>query len=140
VSGWRREAEAVIADTLGRRACWVELGAAMPTARPLSTVIVLSLVGYAAPEAIRARVWQELSDVLAAGEAVAVVDHNRPRRRCAAVGALLASPWVPGLWPQARWRRLAHPTAREMQRAGFVVDAMRFAAGERVQIVLATRR
>jgi hypothetical protein len=140
VSGWRREAEAVIADTLGRPACWVELGDSVPAKSPPASMIVLSLVGHAAPEAERARAWQELSGAVAKGEAVAVVDHNRPRRPWAAVGALVTSPWVRGLTPAARWRRLAHPTARELQRAGFTVDALRFAAGERVQIVLATRR
>jgi hypothetical protein len=139
VSGWRREAEAVIADTLGRRACWVELGDTVPTERPPATVIVLSLVGHAASEAARARAWRELAGAVVTGEAVAVVDHNRPRRPWAAIGALIAAPGVPGLWPQARWRRLARPTARELQRAGLVVEALRFAAGERVQIVFATR-
>lgn len=141
VPGWRREAQACIAREVGDAdASWVEWRAALaphPTApqRPL----VLSAVGRTLPPEDRASALRNLVGALPPGSVVVVVDHNRPRRRGAALGAIGRSPWVPGWSPAARWRRLAYPTARELQDAGFRVERLRLVAGERVQIVVSTR-
>jgi hypothetical protein len=138
---WRREAEALIAEALGVSAvCWVEIGAAVPALLPVAMPLVLSLVGHVAPETERTRTLAELVRLLGPDATLVVVDHNRPRRSWAACRALVGPPRVPGLWPATRWRRLAQTTARAVQRAGFTVDRLRFAARERVQIVIATRR
>ena len=116
---------------------------ARPGALPLATgrwrSAVLSMVGHAPAANDRAALLTELGRVLAAGASLVVVDHNRPRRWSAAVAAVVGAPWVPGCSPAARWRRLAYPTAREIQAAGFAVQWLRFAAGERLQIILARR-
>jgi hypothetical protein len=80
----------------------------------------------------------EIARVTAAGATVIAVDHNRPRRLAAALVALVAPPRPRGT-PAAAWRRLAYPTAREMRAAGFTIERLRFAAGERVQLVVARR-
>jgi hypothetical protein len=100
---------------------------------------VLSTVGYSVPAAQRILALTRIGDILAEGGTLVVVDHNRPRRRWDAFRALLGAPWVPGVSPARRWRRLAYPTACEMQAAGWHVQRLRLAAGERLQIVFATR-
>jgi hypothetical protein len=51
----------------------------------------------------------------------------------------VAAPRPAGVTPAIRWRRLAYPTAREIRAAGFVIERLRLAAGERVQVVWARR-
>jgi hypothetical protein len=137
VPAWRREAAAVIAGELGPLdAPWVEWGERLPTER---SPIVLSLVGHRAPASERSAGLHALAAGLTPAGVAVVVDHNRPRRILAALGALVRWPWVPGSSPLARWRRLAYPTAREVQAAGLRVERLRLVAGERVQIVIATR-
>jgi len=97
------------------------------------------MVGHLAPPPERIRMLAEITGVLAAEGTLVVVDHNRPRRPWAAFRALIGPPRVPGVWPAVRWRRVAYATAREVQRAGFRVDRLRFVAGERIQIVIAKR-
>jgi SAM-dependent methyltransferase len=137
---WRREAEALIAETLGVPAAhWVEWDEALPAPGSAFFHLVLSVVGHAAPSVERVRVLARIGEVLTPEGTLVVVDHNRPRRSVAAFRAVLGAPRVPGASPARRWRRLAHPTAREVQGAGFRVDRLRFAAGERIQIVIAKR-
>jgi hypothetical protein len=81
----------------------------------------------------------ELARVSAPDAVLVAVDHNRPRRRAAALVAVVAPPRPFGRTPAARWRRLAHPTAREMWVAGFTIERLRLVAGERVQVVFARR-
>lgn len=137
---WRREAERLVAAELGAADVpWVGWGAL--ATRPLApgTPFVLCVVGHAPAPQERARILAGLAARLSVGTRLAVVDHNRPRRLPQALLALLGSPRVPGRSPAARWRRLADLTARAAQSAGFRVDRLRLVAGERVQVVLATR-
>lgn len=97
----------------------------------------VSFLGNASPAARRRALLAEAARVLAAAGTLVVVDHNRPRRRLAAMVAVGAPPRPPGGTPAAAWRRLAWPTAREVRGAGLVVDRLRLAAGERVQVVFA---
>ncbi len=140
VPGWRREARACIAREIGDAdASWIEWRAVLAApATPLGPLVLSAVGGAMSPEA-RARALRELAAALPPGTVVVVVDHNRPRRLAAAVGALVRPPWVPGWSPAARWRRLAHPTARELRDAGFRIDRLRLVAGERVQVVVVTR-
>lgn len=69
------------------------------------------------------------------GAPLVVVDHNQPRawwRRVFGALVLLAHGHAP--------ERARHPVARAVQAAGFVVERIRFADGERVQLVVARRR
>jgi hypothetical protein len=97
------------------------------------------MVGCAPASEERAAALAVLASRFTPAGRLIVVDHNRPRQRVAALAALARTPWVPGWSPAARWVRLAHPTAREVQAAGFRVDRLRLVASERVQIVIATR-
>lgn len=95
---------------------------------------VVVLLGERGDATARARMLATVAARLAAGAPVVLVDHNRPRapwRRPAAWLALLAR----GLPP----RRARHPAARELAAAGFTVECLRLAAGERVQLVRALR-
>jgi hypothetical protein len=122
---WRREVEAVIAR---------ELGPAAPRA------VTVSFVGRTPSADARRATIADAARGLAADATLIVVDHNRPRRRIAALAALVRMPRLPGGAPSARWRRQAHPTARELQAAGFRVERLRLVAGERVQVVFARKR
>ena len=136
---WRREAEGLIAEALGvATTSWVAFGEALPEPGAALPHLVFTLVGHAPPAAERVRVLGRLGDALAPRGTLVAVDHNRPRGRWQALGAFLGAPRVPG-GPTTRWRRLAYPTAREVQQAGFRVDRLLLAAGERVQIVIASR-
>jgi hypothetical protein len=68
------------------------------------------------------------------GAPLLLVDHNQPRRWWRRVPGWVSLA-VRGL-PPARARVLA---ARQLDAAGFQVDCLRLAAGERVQLVLARR-
>ena len=137
---WRREAQAVIEETLGAPVGhWVEWDWAMLAPGAALPHLVLSFVGHAAPSGERVQILARLREMLASEGTLVVVDHSRPRRSVAAFRALLGAPRVPGVSLATRWRRLAYSTAREVQSAGFIVDRLRFAADERIQIVLAKR-
>ena len=72
---------------------------------------------------------------LAPGAPFVVVDHNQPRawwRRIVGWGALALRGLVPS--------RARYPVAREVRDHGFAIERLRFADGERVQLVLARRR
>lgn len=118
---WRREAEAVIARELGTAAAWTLVSFVSADPSTDARRIALADAARRLPE----------------GGTVVVMDHNRPRSRLAALAALARSPALPGVAPAARWRRQGHPTAREVQDAGFRVDRLRLVAGERVQLVFA---
>jgi hypothetical protein len=71
----------------------------------------------------------------AAAPRLVVVDHNLPRawwRRAVGWAALV----LRGVGPA----RAAYPVAREVRDRGFLVERLRLAAGERVQLVVARRR
>lgn len=136
---WRREAEGLIAGLLGQAGVpWIEWRD-VPSADASRSHLVLSLVGYAAPDAERERLFAALATRIAPSRVLIVIDHNRPRRFAAALRALVGTPWLPGWSPAARWQRLAAPTARLVQAAGFRVEQLRLAADERIQIVAAIR-
>jgi hypothetical protein len=139
VPAWRREADALIAAEVGvPDVPWIDWSSAA-AAEPSHTALVLSMVGHAPRSEERAVKLAALARRIASHGRLIVVDHNRPRGPVAALAALARAPWVPGWSPAARWQRLAHPTAREVQAAGFRVDRLRLVAGERVQLVIATR-
>jgi hypothetical protein len=138
VPAWRTAAAATIAAELGTTdTSWIEWNEAMPAAGADLQRVILSAVGHAA-SADRVDVLRQLASGLAPGAVAVVIDHNRPRRLLSALAAVVGAPRLPGASPVGRWRRLAHPTARELQAAGFDVERLRFVAGERVQIVMAT--
>ncbi len=138
MAAWRRQTEALLDELLGGvGGVWLDWGREPRTGGGGATVV--SIVGLDPSPEERRRVLSGLAAVLAPDSRLIVVDHNRPRRMAAALAALAASPSVPGASPAARWRRLACPTAREVQAAGFRVEQLRFVAGERVQVVVATR-
>jgi hypothetical protein len=64
-----------------------------------------------------------------------LVDHNQPRRlwrRLIGIATLAASGFAPA--------RARYPAARELAVLGFLIERLRLACGERVQIVAARRR
>ena len=99
----------------------------------------LSLVELDPTPDERHRVFGALAAALVPERVLIVADHNRPRRMVDALRAIVARPLVPGSTPSERWQRLARPTAREVQAAGFRVERLRLVAGERVQIVVSRR-
>jgi len=135
MAAWRREAEALLAEIGLAHVVWVPWGAPPPSAG----AIAVSLLGLDPTSAERGRTFAALAAIVAPGASLVVVDHNRPRSMPAALVALGAAPWLPGCTPSRRWRRLARPTAREIQAAGFRVECLRFVVAERVQIVVAIR-
>ncbi|MCC6767000.1 MAG: hypothetical protein IT293_20280 [Deltaproteobacteria bacterium] len=141
VPRWRREAETLVAAELGgdTEAAWIAWDALRASRVDSATPLVVSVVGHAPSPQERAEVLGALAARTPAGTRLVVVDHNRPRRLAAALRALLGPPRVRGGSPAVRWRRLADPTARATQAAGFRVDRLRLVADERVQVVLATR-
>jgi SAM-dependent methyltransferase len=114
--------------------------AALPFPDGSVTWVAVWFLGDRSPPPVRRALLAELVRVLVPAGTLVVVDHNLPRRRLAAIVAAVAmSPRPPGATPAAAWRRLAYPVAREAHAAGFVVDWLRLAAGERVQIISARR-
>jgi hypothetical protein len=136
---WRREAEQVLAAIVGAPLPawreWEKHGLSEAT----GAVVMLSLVGHAPSAEHRRSGFAALHAALAPEALVIVADHNRPRRRLQALAALVGPPSVPGVAPATRWHRLARPTAREVQTAGFRVVRLALVAGERVQLVIARR-
>ncbi|HWP65014.1 MAG TPA: hypothetical protein VNO26_03765 [Candidatus Limnocylindria bacterium] len=95
---------------------------------------LVSFLGARTPAPLRRRTLEAVRERLAAGAPLVLVDHNRPRqwwRRPLAALLLVAR----GLPPS----RARHPAARELDGAGFRVERLRLAEGERVQVVLARR-
>jgi hypothetical protein len=147
VSAWRREAEDVLSATVApdgplpaattRFPAWHEWDDLSPTSP--APVVLLSLVGHAPGADDRRRGFERLHATLPADGLLIVADHNRPRARGAALAAVVGPPLVPGGSPSRRWRRLAQPTARELQAAGFRVVRLALVAHERVQLVIARR-
>lgn len=136
MSAWRLESDALLAELLGEAGLdWIAWDAPPPGRRP----IAVSLVGLDPAPDERQRVFASLATALSPGRVLIVADHNRPRRFVDALVAVVASPRVPGSTLRERWKRLGRPTAREVQGAGFRVEKLRLAAGERVQIVVAIR-
>jgi SAM-dependent methyltransferase len=119
------------------------LAARAPLVLPMADgsvgALTLWLLGERGAAEVRAALLGELARVCAPGGVLVAVDHNRPRRRWAALRAVVAAPRPAGGTPAARWRRLAYPTAREIRAAGFVIERLRLAAGERVQVVWGRR-
>jgi hypothetical protein len=102
-------------------------------AAPVAAVVVVFL-GERADTAARLERLAAAGARLRPGAPLLLVDHNQPRswwRRVLGWVALAAR----GLTP-ARARVLA---ARQLDAAGFRVECLRLAAGERVQLVLARR-
>jgi SAM-dependent methyltransferase len=97
--------------------------------------VVVWLVGTDVPRAHRERLLGRLHRALRPSGVLVVVDHNRPRT------------WWPCLqnivWCLGRGvhplKRPVYPVAREIQAAGFTDLSLRFALGERLQIVHAIR-
>ena len=136
MSAWRRESDALLAELFGGAGlAWIAWDARPPDRAP----IAVSLIGLDPAPDERRRVFASLAAALNPGRVLIVADHNRPRRLTDALVAVVAAPRVPGSTPRERWKRLGRPTAREVQTAGFRVEKLRLVAGERVQIVVATR-
>ncbi len=112
---------------------------ALPIRRASIAWLGVSFLGERTESRLRHGFVAELARVLAPAGTLLVVDHNRPRWRLAAIAAVAMSPRPPGATPAAAGRRLAYPVAREAHAAGFVVDRLRLAAGERVQVISARR-
>ena len=134
---FRRHTDACPRPSRGRAARCAP--AALPLPAGALPAIALSFVGHAPRPAERRDLLAEIRRVLATNGTLVLLDHSRPRRRAAALAALARRPRVPGATPGARWRRLAYPAAREVQAAGLAVQCLRLVAGERVQLVVATR-
>jgi hypothetical protein len=99
-----------------------------------ATGAVCAFVGLSADPAARRACLNLLTERLSSGAPVVLVDHNRPRRVAAqlvGVLALLARGRAPS--------RAAYPAARELRAEGFVIDRLRLAAGERIQLIRAHR-
>jgi hypothetical protein len=93
---------------------------------------VVSFVGTRADPVARRTLLQRLRQTLPAGAPIVVVDHNQPRRMMARVFG-----WVALLSRGLPPLRARYPTARELAALGFVVERLRLAHGERVQLVMA---
>ena len=139
MSAWRQEAEQRVAEVAVARGAWREWDDAVGALPAPSPLVALSLVGHAPSGDERRRLLERLHAAAAPETMLVVADHNRPRRWPAALAALCLAPRVPGGSPASRWRRLAYPTAREMQNAGFRVVRLALVCHERVQIVIARR-
>jgi hypothetical protein len=101
---------------------------------PVAAAALVSFVGARTPAELRRRTLAAVRVRLSPGAPLVLIDHNQPRqwwRRPIAALLLVAR----GL-PPVRGR---YPAARELDAAGFRVECLRLAAGERVQIVLARR-
>ncbi len=164
--GWRREVEALVGPSVGSAAIVVNsragqvrcrMVAADPTAafpgetlRASATALpfgdasitwaALWFLGDASPHRVRRSLLAEVARVLVPAATLVIVDHNRPRRRLAAIIATVMPPRPPGATPAAAWRRLAYPTARDAHAADLAVDRLHLAVGERVQVISARRR
>ena len=101
---------------------------------PTAAAALVSFVGARTPAAVRVRTLGAVRARLPVGAPLVLVDHNQPRqwwRRPLAALLLI----VRGMPPS----RARYPAARELDGAGFRVESLRLADGERVQVVLARR-
>lgn len=101
---------------------------------PIAAAGLVSFIGARTPAALRVCTLDALQARLPVGAPLVLVDHNQPRqwwRRPLALVLLAAR----GLPPS----RARYPAARELDGAGFRVESLRLAEGERVQVVLARR-
>jgi hypothetical protein len=102
------------------------------TAPDAAGAAIVSFVGAVADPVARRTLLERLRHALPAGAPVVVADHNQPRRVVArVVGCIVLL--LRGLPPV----RARYPTARELAALGFVVERLRLADGERVQLVVA---
>jgi hypothetical protein len=95
---------------------------------------VCDLRGERGVRSARIALLASIAARLPPGAPLVVVDHNRPRawwRRIAGALCLAARGLPPG--------RARYPVAEEVRDRGFVIERLRLAAGERVQLVLARR-
>jgi hypothetical protein len=95
---------------------------------------VCAFLGEGAEPATRQRRLAALAARLPVGAPVVVVDHNQPRawwRRATAVPLLAFRRFAPS--------RARYPVAGELRDHGFTIERLRFAAGERVQLVVGRR-
>jgi hypothetical protein len=99
---------------------------------PRDRAAVVSFRGQPGDAVARRACLDELRARLPAGAPLVLVDHNQPRRwpaRLVAFAALALQGQRPA--------RARHPAARELAAAGWSVERLRLACGERVQLVLA---
>lgn len=101
---------------------------------PVAAAALVSFHGARTPAELRRRTLDAVRARLSPDAPLVLVDHNQPRqwwRRPLAALVLVAR----GL-PPSRGR---YPAARELDAAGFRVERLELAAGERVQVVRARR-
>jgi hypothetical protein len=113
------------------------LAARLPVASDLESAAAAVCVFLGEPIALLARGarLRVLAARMPIDAPLVVIDHNQPRtwwRRAVGAVVLMASGRMPS--------RARHPVAREVHDHGFVVERLRLAAGERVQLVLARGR
>jgi hypothetical protein len=101
---------------------------------PKAAAALVSFVGARTSPEMRRRTLDALRARLPAGAPLVLVDHNQPRQwwRRAFAALLLVGRGL----PPSRGR---YPAARELDGAGFQVESLRLADGERVQVVLGRR-
>jgi hypothetical protein len=96
---------------------------------------VVAFLGAAATPAARQTTLRDIRDRLDHGAPLVLVDHNQPRslwRRLPALVMLAAAGFSPA--------RARYPAARELAVLGFVIERLRLACGERIQLITARRR
>ena len=99
-----------------------------------ATAALVTFTGERGDPDARRRRLAHVRERLGPGAPLLVIDHNQPRQwwwRPIAAVQLAARGMAPG--------RGRYPSAREVDAAGFRVQRLRLAAGERLQLVLALR-
>jgi len=101
---------------------------------PVAAAALVSFLGARTPAELRRRTLDAVRVRLSPGAPLVLIDHNRPRQwwRRPLAALLLAARGLPPV-------RGRYPAARELDAAGFRVERLCLAAGERVQVVLARR-
>jgi hypothetical protein len=103
--------------------------------RDVPAAAVVAFLGAPAMPAERQAMLRALGARLECGAPLVLVDHNQPRsgwRRLVGMVTLAAA----GLSPA----RARYPVARELAVIGFLVERLRLACGERIQLITARRR
>jgi len=103
--------------------------------REFAVAGVVAFLGASARPHERQAVLRDVARRLGRGAQLMLIDHNQPRspwRRALSLLALAAA----GLSPA----RARYPAARELAVLGFLVERLRLACGERVQLISARRR
>jgi hypothetical protein len=101
---------------------------------PRAAAALVSFVGARTAAELRRRTLEAVRGRLPADAPLVLVDHNQPRqwwRRVLGAAALVVRGFPPS--------RARYPAARELDGAGFRVERLELAAGERVQVVRARR-